>query len=148
MTPIDASSGGNLLGGITLGEAELALSAIAQFGIFFEMRRMNKLKEAEFEERRHAWIYDITTQWIEEHRDSMGILRDITLAVSRECQKMWDQVCANDKVDVPQVVLLRLARLTEFVEWNYFFAAFASNYIVEASGSDEDWLLGQMRVPR
>jgi hypothetical protein len=141
MTPIDLSSGGDSLGSITLAEGGLALSAIAQFGIFLEMRRMNKLKEAEFEERRHAWINEITIQWIEEHKNSTGILGDITLAVSRECGKMWEKVCENDKVDVPQVVLLRLARLTEFLEWNYFLAAFASNYIVEASGSDKGWLL-------
>src|SRR5207247_11359024 len=81
------------------------------------------------------------TLHIDVDRYSMVILRDFTLSVSRECQNMCEHVCANDKVDVPQVVLLRLARLTEFLEWNYFFAAFASNYIVEASGSDEDWLL-------
>jgi hypothetical protein len=141
MKPIDLSSGGDPLGGVTIAQGGLALSAIAQFGIFLEMRRMNKLKEAEFEERRHVWINEITIQWIEEHRDSTRILRDITLAVSRECQKMWEKVCENDKVDVPQVVLLRLARLTEFLEWNYFLAAVASNYILEASGSDKDWLL-------
>ena len=117
MTPVDLSSSGEVLGGITFGEGALALQAVAQFGIFLEMRRMNKLKEAEFEERRHSWIYDITEQWIAEHRDTTVHLRDVTRAVSRECQKMWDKVCENDSVDVPQIVLLRLSRLTEFLEY-------------------------------
>jgi len=141
MTPIDPSSTASSLGGITFGQGGLVLSAIAQFGIYMEMRKMNKLREAEFEERRHIWITEITNQWIEEHSDSHGILRDVTMSVTKECEKMWEKVCDNEKVDVPQTVILRLRRLTEFLEWNYAVAAYANNYIVEASASDNNWLL-------
>jgi hypothetical protein len=141
MIPIDPSSTASSLGGITLGPEGLALSAIAQFGIWMEMRKMNKLREAEFEERRHSWITEITNQWIDEHSQTHGILRDVTEAVGRECEKMGEKVCDNDKVDVPQTVVLRLKRLAEFLEWNYAVVAFGNNQIVEASGSDENWLL-------
>jgi hypothetical protein len=105
------------------------------------MRRMNHLKEAEFEERRHGWINDISSQWIEEHKHASGIRRDITAAVSRECQKMWEKLCSNEMTDVPQSVLLRLSRMTEFLEWNYVIAASAANSLVTASGSDVQWIL-------
>ena len=141
MTPIDPSSTASSLGGITFGQGGLVLSAIAQFGTYMEMRKMNKLREAEFEERRHIWITDITNQWIEEHSVSHGILRDVTMAVTKECEKMWEKVCDNEKVDVPQTVILRLKRLVEFLEWNYAVAAYANNHFVEASASDKEWLL-------
>jgi hypothetical protein len=141
MIPIDPSSTASSLGGMTLGPSGLALSAIAQFGIWMEMRKMNKLREAEFEERRHSWITDITNQWVEEHSKAHGILRDVTESVGKECEKMWEKACDNDKVDVPQSVLLRLKRLAEFLEWNYAVVAFGSNQIVEASDSDEKWVL-------
>jgi hypothetical protein len=141
MTPFSPSNGGGLLGSVPLGGAGMALSAVAQFGIYFEMRRMNHLKEAEFEERRHGWINDIASQWIEEHKHMSGIRRDVTVAVSRECQKMWEKLCANQSTDVPQSVLLRLSRMTEFLEWNYAIAASASNSLVSASGSDDQWVL-------
>lgn len=141
MTPFSPSNGGGLLGSVPLGGAGMALSAVAQFGIYFEMRRMNHLKETEFEERRHGWINDISSQWIEEHKHTSGIRRDVTVAVSRECQKMWEKLCANEMIDVPQSVLLRLSRMTEFLEWNYAIAASASNSLVTASMSDDQWNL-------
>lgn len=141
MTPFSPSNAGGLLGSVPLGDAGMALSAVAQFGIYFEMRRMNHLKEAEVEERRHGWINDIASQWIEEHKHTSGIRRDVTVAVSRECQKMWEKLCANEMTDVPQSVLLRLSRMTEFLEWNYSIVASAANGLVTASGSDERWIL-------
>lgn len=141
MTPINPSSTASSLGGITLGQGALALSALAQFGIWMEMRKMSKLREAEFEERRHAWLVDITNQWIDEHSQTHGILRDVTDAVAKECKKMWSKVCENKKVDVPQALLLRLKRLSEFIERNYAIVALGNNQLVEASESDEGWLL-------
>lgn len=141
MTPFSPSNGGSVLGTVPLGGAGMALSAVAQFGIYCEIRRMNQLKEAEFEERRNGWINHIASQWIEEHKHISGIRRDVTLAVSRECQKMWENLCKNEMVDVPQTVLLQISRMTEFLEWNYFLAASASNNLVEASGSSDKWIL-------
>lgn len=141
MTPFSPSNGGGILGSVPLGGAGMALSAVAQFGIYFEMRRMNHLKEAEFEERRHGWINDIANQWIEEHKHTSGIRRDITMSVSRECVKMMQKLYANEMTDVPQSVLLRLSRMTEFLEWNYAITAAASNSLVNASGSDDLWIL-------
>jgi hypothetical protein len=141
MIPIDPSSTASSLGGMTLGSGGIALSAIAQFGTWMEMRKMNKLREAEFEERRHSWITEITNQWIDEHAQSHGILRDVTESVAKECEKMWEKACDNDKIDVPQSVILRLKRLAEFLEWNYAVVAFGNNQIVEASDSDEKWIL-------
>lgn len=141
MMPIDLSSTASSLGGINLGQAGMALSSIAQFGIYMEMRKMNLLREAEFEERRHNWIVDITNQWIEEHSNEHGILRDVTLAVSKDCEKMWKKVWENEKIDVPQTLLLRLKRMADFLDWNYTVTAHANNYLVEATGSDNAWLL-------
>jgi hypothetical protein len=141
MTPFNPSNGGGLLGSVPLGGSGMALSAVAQFGIYFEMRRMNHLKEAEFEERRHGWINDIASQWIDEHKHTSGIRRDVTMAVSRECQKMWEKLCKNELIDVPQSVLLQISRMTEFLEWNYAIAASAANTLVKASGSDVQWIL-------
>ena len=141
MKPINLSSGGNPLSTIGLNDASMALSAIAQFGIYMEMRRMNELKEAEFEERRHLWLSDITQQWIDEHRGTAGVLRDVTDAVTNECSKMWSKVCENELVDVPQHLILRINRMTEYLEWNYSVAAEAFNSLVENSNSDEAWLL-------
>lgn len=141
MIPFSPASGGTMLGSAPLGGAGMALSAVAQFGVYVEMRRMNHLKEAEFEERRHGWLNDITSQWIEEHKHTSGIRKDVTVAVSRECQKMWEKLCSNEMIDVPQSVLLKLSRMIEFLEWNYAIAASASNSIVKASGSDDQWLL-------
>lgn len=36
MTPFNPSGGGEMLGGVPLGGAGMALSAVAQFGIYFE----------------------------------------------------------------------------------------------------------------
>jgi len=141
MVPVDSPMNASSLGRLDLGEMGITLSAIAQFGIWMEMRKMNDLREAEFEERRNIWIADITSQWIEEHSRSRGIARDVTISVSKECEKMWVKICENPKVDVPQTVLLRLKRMTEYLEWNYAVVAAASNYIVEASDSEVEWLL-------
>ena len=141
MQEVDLSSTASPLGSVNLGQASAALSSIAQFGIYLEMRKMNLLREAEFEERRHRWIAEITNQWIEEHSDTNGILADVTESVSKECWAMWKQVWENEKVDVPQSLLLRLKRLSEFLDLNYTVAAYANNQLVEATGSDEGWLL-------
>jgi hypothetical protein len=141
MKPIDIASHRGSIGGVELQTAGMALSAIAQFGMYLEMRKMNRLHEAQFEERRHGWIQDIVTQWIEEHRSIHGIQRDITQAVVTECEKMWQSVCDNEKVDVPQTILLKISRLTEFIEWNYAVLASANNSLVESSSSNDGWLL-------
>ncbi len=141
MIPIEPSSMVSFLGGMTLPSGALTLSAVAQFGIWMEMRKMTRLREAEFEERRHSWLIEITNQWIDEHSRSHGILRDVTAAVATECSKMWDKVCKNEKVDVPQALILRIRRLTEFLEWNYSVIALAHNQIVESSASDKNWVL-------
>jgi len=141
MTPFDAAGIGQILGNVPLGGAGMALAAVAQFGIYLEMRRMNLLKEAGFEERRHAWIDDISKQWIEEHRTESGVVRDVSTAVAIECQKMWEKVCENDKTDVPQSVLLRISRICEFLDLNYKLAATASNEIVRQSKSPKSWIL-------
>jgi hypothetical protein len=73
--------------------------------------------------------------------DCPGIRRDVSVAVSRECQKMWEKLCKNEMTDVPQTLLLRIARMTEFLEWNYSVAAAASNSFVTASGTDKQWIL-------
>lgn len=141
MNPISLRSGGDPLGTINLSQANMALSAIAQFGIYMEMRKMNQLKQADFEERRHIWISDITQQWIEEHRGSTGVLRDITNAVANECSNMWGKLCENELIDVPQHLILRIDRMTEYLEWNYSLAAEAFNSLVESSNSNKAWLL-------
>lgn len=141
MNPIEPTAAASELGSFSLGSASLALSAISQFGMYLEVRKLGVLRAAEFEERRHNWLIDITDQWIEEHRDTHGILRDVSAAVVKECEKMWEQVCDNQKVDVPQTLLLRLKRMAEFLDWNYKVAAHANNRIVEATGSDEEWFL-------
>lgn len=141
MNPIEPTTAAAELGSFSLGGASLALSAISQFGMYLEFRKLGVLRAAEFEERRHNWLIDITDQWIEEHRDTHGILRDVTSAVEKECEKMWEQVCGNHKVDVPQTLLLRLKRMAEFLDWNYKVAAHANNLVVEATGSDEEWFL-------
>lgn len=141
MTPFSPNSGGKFLGGMPLGGAGMMLSAIAQFGVYLEARQMRRINESAFEERRHAWIDDITNQWIAEHESATGIQRQITNAVSIECSKMWESLCANEKVDVPQSLLLRVARMTEFLEWNYFLVASATNSLVDASNSANNWRL-------
>lgn len=124
-----------------VGGAGMALSALAQFGIYCEMKRMNLLKEAQFEERRHGWIDDISRQWIEEHSGNEGIISDVTEAVAVECRKMWRSVCENEKVDVPQAILLRLSRMADFLDYNYDLVARASNEVVRASKSAKGWNL-------
>lgn len=147
MTPIEPGNSSELLGNVSLSGAGLALSAIAQFGIFLQLRRANHLKEAQFEERRHGWIGDITNQWFQEHETCTGIRRDVTMAVAQECEKMWEKVCENEKVDVPQTLLLRLSRMCEFLEWNYALVSSASNRIVVASDSDDVWLFDANASP-
>lgn len=146
MTPFNLPGGSGALGSIPLGGGPIGavgmtLSAVAQFGIYCELRRMNLLKEAEFEERRHGWIDDISTQWLQEHSTGPGITRDVTEAVSIECLKMWDKVCENKKTDVPQSVLLRISRMADFLDRNYELIAAGSNQIVNISKSPKSWIL-------
>jgi hypothetical protein len=54
---------------------------------------------------------------------------------------MWEKLCKNELIDVPQSVLLQISRMTEFLEWNYAIAASAANTLVKASGSDVQWIL-------
>ncbi len=141
MTPFNPTSDAQVLGGIPLGGLGLALSAVAQFGIYWEARQMRRLNEAAFEERRHAWIDDISDQWIEEHKSSIGVQREITSAVSLECRKMWEKLCVNEAIDVPQSLLLKISRMNEFLETNYRLAASASNSVADASDSIRRWRL-------
>ena len=146
MTPFKSLGEAGTLGSIPLGigplgAAGMTLSAVAQFGIYCEMRRMNLLKEAEFEERRHGWIDDISRQWLEEHAIGTGIVRDVTEAVSTECLKMWRKVCENEKTDVPQSVLLRISRMADFLDRNYELIATATTGVVKISKSPRSWKL-------
>jgi hypothetical protein len=139
MTPIEASRAafGQSLGLITPG-AE-ALSALAQFGIYYELHKMNELMEAQFEERRHGWVDAIIHQWIEEHRDTFGIQRRVTDALAVEVAKMSEKLADTSKMDVPQVLLLKLDRLTDFMEHHYRLQASAFNALVKISGSSDSW---------
>ncbi len=143
MTPIDFFSRRGDVGGIEFQAAGMAVSAIAQFGMYLEMRKMTQLAEAQFEERRHGWIDSIITQWIDEHRNSSGIRRDVTGALVRECGEMWKKLYENEKIDVPQTILLKVSRMVEFIQWNYLLLAVGVNALVEASGSDEGWLINE-----
>lgn len=140
MTPIEASRAacGQSLGLITPG-AE-ALSALAQFGIYYELHKMNKLMAAQFEERRHGWLDAIIQQWIEEHRDTFGIQRRVTDALAAEVTKMTEKVAETSQMDVPQVLLLKLDRLTDFMEQHYRLQASALNALVKISSSNDSWL--------
>jgi hypothetical protein len=47
MTPFSPSGESKLLGGMPLGGAGMTLGAVAQFGIYFEMRRMNNIQSVD-----------------------------------------------------------------------------------------------------
>ncbi len=88
---------------------------------------VNELMEAQFEERRHGWVDAIIHQWIEEHRDTFGIQRRVTDARAVEVAKMTEKLADTSKMDVPQVLLLKLDRLTDFMEHHYRLQASAFN---------------------
>jgi len=136
MKPVEPKAEKGNLGSIDLGEPGLGLSEIAEFGNYLEFRKLNSIREAEFEERRNTWLKGITDQWIQEHQTGVGIRRDVTLAVAKECEKLFEAIKKNGNVDVSQTLLLRLQRMSEFLEWNYAALAWAIEFLVEDSGSD------------
>ncbi len=116
-----------------------AISVVAQFGIWYEMHKMNELAATQFEERRLAWLSQVIDQWVVEHRDGSGIKLDVTSAVSREVGKLVEKVTDLEKLDVPQVLLLRAARLADYIDAMSFLWAKVLQLLVTASASDSNW---------
>lgn len=118
-----------------------ALSAIAQFGIFYELHQLRRLQEAQFEERRLGWLDAILNQWIDEHREACGIRFAVTDRVAIELNKLTEKLTENPKMDIPQVLVMKLDRVADFLQENYRLQAQVLNLLVETSGSDSEWSL-------
>lgn len=125
---------------LPIAAGSLALSAVAQFGQYLEQRKANEIRAAEFEERRHDWLGGLLDEWVAEHTDSFGIQQDITEALALECEKLLEQLLDKKKMDMPQLLLLRVERVSRFLEANFRLLARAKNELVSQSGSSREWL--------
>lgn len=140
MAPVQASaSGGVSLGPIGIGLQ--ALQAAAQFGIWYELHQMQKLQKAQFHERRHAWLNDIAEQWVAEHRDAVCLKQDCTDALSSEAAKLFDVYVESDQVDIPEVLLLKVRRIGDYLDAVNRLHAISLNRAVASSRSDARWAL-------
>jgi len=63
----------------------------------------------------------------------------VTDALAVEVAKMTEKLADTSKMDVPQVLLLKLDRLTDFMEHHYRLQASAFNALVKISGSSDSW---------
>jgi hypothetical protein len=126
-----------VLGPIGLGLD--AISAVAKFGIWYEMHKMNDLAVTQFEERRLTWLSQVIDQWVAEHRQGNGIKLDVTSAVSREVGKLIEKLTDLEKLDAPQVLLLRAARLADYMDEMSFVWAGVLQLLVLSSSSDPQW---------
>lgn len=138
MTPHSCPGTGTSLGGLDLPLK--ALNVIAKFGIWYEKHQMRKLSEAAFEERRHKWLNSILQQWIDEHRERPGIQIDVTKAVATEAEKLFEKLAEQDRMDLPQILLLKADRLSEYFDQVATFWADVLENLVEKSNSHEDWV--------
>ena len=121
-----------------------AVTAVAQFGIWYELHQMNRLAAAQFEERRIQWLNGIVDQWIDEHRDKSGLEVDVTLAMAREAEKLLGKLTEDDVMDVPQALLLKVSRVSDYLDELCATWCTVQQRLVEASGSDEVWLANSM----
>ena len=102
---------------------------------------MRQLSEAQFEERRHQWLNDILEQWISEHRGQPGLSLDVTQSMIAEGDKLLDKLLEQERMDVPQALLLKVARIADFFDrFNETWTAIHARAI-EQSGSNAEWRL-------
>lgn len=128
---------------IVLGYASLgvhALTAVAQFGVWYELRQANELAAAQFEERRNQWLDEALAQWITEHRDSAGVRLDSTRALGIEASKLVERLLAHDDMDVPQVLLLKVERVANYLDDLTAVWRTLHRELVSASNSDPTWV--------
>lgn len=134
--PISSSVG---LGTIGLGMQ--TLSTIAQFGIWYEVNRMNKLSHVQFEERRLQWFDQILEQWIAEHREAPGLKLDVTTALCTEGHKLLQKLSDLNDMDAPQVLLLKADRVAEYLDTLSTFWSLTLAQLVTHSSSDPKWII-------
>jgi hypothetical protein len=141
MIPLDFVSQGGATPVAAFSAPMQALSVVAQFGMYYELHRMRRLQEAQFEERRLGWLDSILDQWIEEHRQQPGLQYQVTHRIAAEVSTLIEKLGENTLVDIPQVLLLKLDRVTDFLQENYRLQSAVLNSLVLASNSDAVWLL-------
>lgn len=117
-----------------------ALNTIARFGIWYEKHQMRQLHEAAFEERRHAWLNDILQQWIDEHITRSGIRIDVTRSVAKETRNLFEALVETKRMDVPQSLLLRCQRMSDYFDDVALFWANVTERLVDRSASHADWI--------
>ena len=124
-----------------IGVGLQALEAVASFGMWYEMHKMQRVMTAQFHERRHAWLNDAADQWISEHSELREIRRDSTEALAREAEKFFGVYLDDDKVDLPEVLRLKLKRIADFLDNLQTVHAHSLNEIVAITDSSEKWAL-------
>jgi hypothetical protein len=125
----------------TIGFGMQALSTIAQFGIWYEVNRMNKLGHAQFEERRLQWFDQILEQWIAERREAPGLKLDVTAALFTEGHKLLQKLSDLDDMDAPQVLLLKADRVAQYLDTLSTFWCLTLAQLVTHSGWDPKWII-------
>lgn len=140
MRPLNQSlRGANLIGPV--GLALEALETAAQFAMWFELHQMRRLMEANFEERRHAWLNNIFDQWIEEHQNGDGIRRDISNAMTAEASAFVQAVAENARISIPQQILLKATRIADYLDSVYTLHAKTLQGLVSATRSASGWAI-------
>jgi len=134
-----------VLGNIALGLG--AVIATLQFACWYETRKMRELAQADREERRRIpWLNHIMDQWILEHRHNNGVRADITLSVAREAGKMLARLIELRDMDVPQMLLLKVKRLSDYFEDLGRFWSDCLRVLANASKSPEGWKIDTKMV--
>jgi ferredoxin len=127
-----------LVGPLLIGVGAVGIAAL-QFANYYQSRKMYELDKARFEERRLRWLNDIVQQWVKEHRSSLDVRVDVTVAVARESEKLLWSLLETPLLDVPQTLLLKVKRLCEYFDRLSGFWSECLFRLASASRSEEGW---------
>ena len=94
-----------------LSAAGTIIQAIAQLGIWYEMRQMRLLEEAKFEERRLIWLVNCASLVLNDMHANGRLDSKETFYLSREAQHLFEAVEKNNKVDFPGTILYMCHRI-------------------------------------
>jgi hypothetical protein len=118
-----------------------AVESIAVFGLWYEQHQMNKVTRAAYEERRLGWLDDIVELWIAEHRSEPGLVVDTTTKLYDEVDTLLEKLVDVELLDVPQILNLKLSRLSDYLDEQAAFWSRVLQTLVEASASHDGWRL-------
>jgi hypothetical protein len=115
------------------------LSAIGQFGTWYEAHRLADASKAQFEERRVPWLNEALDQWIREHSDKAGIAVDITESLVRESDKILAKLVEIESMDVPEVLLVKAGRVADYIDDVTGVCGQIVSRLVDVSESRTEW---------